>query len=128
MNNFKKWTGKQREKSLKMTNQAFKMGLLKRPTMCRVCGQTEGILQTHNKDYDVTLALLPKMIAGIANEEEIEAVKEVLVPLCWRCHMIYHSKYRNYAAYKKYFEEVKNGKMYPPVYHHDFNILKENGF
>lgn len=129
LNSFKKWSGAERERSLKLTNKAKAMGLLEEPKKCRVCGQTEGILMTHNKNYDVTLKYVPKMIAGTATQEEIEAVKEVLVPLCWRCHMIYHSKHRNPKAYKKYFEEVKDGKkVYPPVYHHDFNILKENGF
>jgi len=129
MNSYKKWSGEERTRSLRLTNKAKKMGLLDEPKMCRVCGQTEGILHTHNKDYDVTLALVPKMIDGTATKEEVEMVKEVLVPLCWRCHMILHSKYRNSEAYKKYFEEVKDGKKcYPPVYKHDYELLKENGF
>lgn len=128
MNGFQKWSGEERQKSLALTNQATRMGLLDKPKKCRVCGQDKGILHTHNKDYDVTLAYVPKMIDGTATEEEIKAVKDALVPICWRCHMIYHSYRRNPAAYRKYFDEVKNGKMYPPVYKHDFNILKENGF
>lgn len=128
MKSFQKWSGEERQKSLRLTNLAKKMGLLKEPKKCRVCGQDKGILHTHNKNYDITLNLVPKMINGTATEEEIESVKEVLVPLCWRCHMIYHSYRRNQSAYKKYFEEVKAGKVYPPVYKHDFDILKENGF
>jgi len=128
MNSYKKWTGAQRQKSLKLTNEAMKRGLLERPHKCRICGQEKGILHTHNKDYDVTLELVPKMLDGTATEEEMAKVKEVLVPICWRCHMIHHSKYRNPEAHDRYFEEVKNGKQYPPVYHHDFDILKENGF
>lgn len=128
MNSYKKWSGEERTKSLKLTNKAKKMGLLEEPKKCRVCGQEKGILHTHNKDYDVTLAYVPKMLDGTATEEEIAKIKDVLVPICWRCHMIYHAYWRNPAAYKKYFDEVKNGKMYPPVYKHDFNVLKENGF
>lgn len=127
MNNFKKWSGAEREKSLKLTNKAKALGLLQPAEKCRVCGQTKGILQIHNKNYDVTLAYVPKMLDGTATQEEIDAVKEVLVPLCWRCHMMYHSYYRNKEAVKRYFEEVKNGKMYPPVFKHDFAILREHG-
>jgi hypothetical protein len=128
MKSFKKWSAEERERSLKLTNQAKRMGLLEEPKQCRCCGQTEGILHTHNKNYDVTLSLVPKMITGTATEDEVRQVKEVLVPICWRCHMIYHSKYRNIAAYERYFAEIKAGKQYPPVYRHDFEILKENGF
>lgn len=118
MKDYQKWTGAQRQKSLKYTNQAKKMGLLEEPKKCRFCGQEKGILHTHNTDYDVTLEYVPKMIAGTATEEEIAKVKEVLVPICWRCHMMLHSEHRNPTAYKRYFEEVKNGKQYPPVYRH----------
>ena len=128
MKSFRKWSAADRERSLKLTKKAMSMGLLSAPTKCRCCGQTEGILHTHNKNYDVTLSLVPKMIDGTATPEEVAMVKEVLVPLCWRCHMVYHSKHRNPEAYARYFDEVKKGKMYPPVYRHDFNILKENGF
>lgn len=125
---YKKWSGQERQKSLALFNKAKKMGLISEPTKCRVCGQEKGILHTHNKDYDVTLEILPKMIEGVATAEEVEKVNDVLVPICWRCHMVYHSYYRNKDAYKRYFDEVKSGKMYPPVYKHDFNILKEHGF
>lgn len=128
MKSYKKWSPEERLESLKLTNKARSMGLLEAPTKCRCCGQTEGILHTHNKNYDVTLLLVPKIINGTATQDEVNQVKEVLVPLCWRCHMILHSKYRNLASYEKYFAEIKEGKQYPPVYKHNFEILKENGF
>ena len=59
---------------------------------------------------------------------EISQIHKALVPICWRCHMILHSYHRNPSAYKKYFQEVKDGIQYPPVYKHNFDILKENGF
>lgn len=126
---WRKWSGEERTKSFNMTAKALRKGLIPFASQCRVCGQTEGILMYHNKNYDVTLAFLPKLLAGTASPEEIDAIREVLVPLCWRCHMIYHSYWRNPAAYKRYFAEVKAGKMYPPVYKlNDWDKLKENGF
>lgn len=124
MNNYKGWTGEQRELSLKLTNRAKKLGLLEQPHKCKFCGQEKGILHTHNENYGVTLELVPKMLNGTATKEEIEKVKSVLWPICWRCHMIWHSKRRAPKQVEKYFEEVKNGKQYPPVYKHDFEILR----
>lgn len=126
MNNYKKWTGEERKKSLVLFNKAVKMGLIPRPTKCRICGQTEGILQTHNEDYDATLNYIPKMIDGTATEEEKAAVFKALVPICWRCHMMHHSRWISAWRVEKYFKEVKSGKMYPPVFNHDFGILKRD--
>lgn len=128
MKSFKKWSAQDRQKSLKLTNEAKKLGLIEEPKKCRACTKEKGIIHSHNKDYDVTLELVPKLITGTATEEEKAKIKDALVPLCWRCHMIYHSKHRNMSAYKKYVDEVTNGKIYPPVYKHNFEILKENGF
>ena len=124
MNNYKGWTVEQRELSLKLTNRAKKLGLLEQPHKCKFCGQEKGILHTHNENYGVTLELVPKMLNGTATKEEIEKVKSVLWHICWRCHMIWHSKRRAPKQVEKYFEEVKNGKQYPPVYKHDFEILR----
>jgi len=42
--------------------------------------------------------------------------------------MMHHSIKRNPEAVKKYFKEISEGKMYKPVYKHNFEILKiENG-
>lgn len=128
MNNYKKWTGAQRDESFRLFSKAMQAKLIKSPKKCKICGQTKGILMTHNRDYDVTLNYLPKLLAGTASEREKAQIRQVLIPLCWRCHMILHSYHRNPTAYRKYFHEVKIGKQYPPVYKHDFNILKENRF
>jgi hypothetical protein len=59
-------------------------------------------------------------------KEEKDKVNSVLEQICWRCHMLHHSVRRNKQAVEKYFEEIKNGKQYPPVYKHDFTILKRD--
>lgn len=116
MNRYKKWSGEDRLRSLKMTQEAQKRGLIPYPTQCRRCGQTKGIIHTHNHDYDVTLAITPKMLNGMATQEEIDKELEVLEPLCWTCHMMLHSWYKHPYAVNAYFEAVKQGKRWPAVY------------
>lgn len=75
-----------------------------------------GILQTHNMDYSVTLEFVPKMIAGVATEEEIKRVKSVLKHVCWRCHMMIHRAEDHPLSSERYFERVRNGERFRPVF------------
>ena len=130
MKSYKKWTKLQRLKSLQITNKAKQMGLIKKPKKCNRCGQTKGILHLHNEDYDWTLKELPKYLNG---EKEIdkkarEYIANCLEEICWICHMVHHSKYRNKKAHDEYFKKVKEGFKPAPVYKHDFEILKKYGF
>ena len=106
MQSYKGWTPAERYESLKKTKQAIRDGIIPKAHTCNRCGQTEGIIQYHNEDYSDPIKYLEM--------------------LCWRCHMIHHSTRRNPGAVKAYFEEVASGKRYPPVYKHDFNILKRD--
>ncbi|QDP66238.1 MAG: hypothetical protein Unbinned805contig1001_9 [Prokaryotic dsDNA virus sp.] len=127
MRDYKGWTGKQRKESLKLTNKAKELGWIKLPTCCNRCGQTKGILQLHNEDYSVTYNVLRDALDRFPaqiKKSEMKKVAEVLEELCWRCHMIHHSTHRNPQACENYFNEIKAGKQYPPVYRHNFDILK----
>lgn len=126
MNNYKKWTGAERAKSLRYHQVAIKMGLIQPPKKCRRCGQEKGIIQIHNHDYDVSLRVLPKLIDGTATEEEKAELDNAYEPLCWRCHMMLHSYYRNKEAVKHYFDRVRNGEQDSPVYRHNFAVLKDD--
>ncbi|GHU51714.1 hypothetical protein AGMMS49975_06030 [Clostridia bacterium] len=66
---------------------------------CHYCGQDEGIRHYHCEDYSTK-----------------ETVVGGSVPVCWRCHMMIHRRFRHPKSYEKYFEEVKSGKRYPPIY------------
>lgn len=127
MKSYKKWSAEERQRSLALTNRAKRLGLIPPATKCSICGQSEGIIQYHNENYDATLQYVPKLLLGTATDEERKAIAEALVPLCWRCHMVHHSMHRNKEAVERYFAEVRGGKRYPPVYRHDFEILKEHG-
>jgi len=104
MKSYKQWSAAERTASLKKTNQAIKDGLIPQATKCERCGQTEGKVMYHNEDYSDPI--------------------KYLVSMCWRCHMILHSQYRAPMACDKYWLEIKAGKMYPPVFKHDFKILE----
>jgi|TARA_R100001510_G_C7654982_1_gene213879 hypothetical protein len=129
MQTYKGWSGDFRKESLKLTNKAKRLGWIASPTCCNRCGQTKGILHLHNEDYDVTYYTLKKVFDRFPvtiTKEEKDKVNSVLEEICWRCHMLHHSVRRNKQAVEKYFAEIKNGKQYPPVYKHDFTILKRD--
>lgn len=129
MKNYKEWTGEFRKQSLKLTKAARKYGWIQDPKECNRCGQTEGILHLHNEDYDVTYYTLKDAFDRFPvsiTDEEHQKLNEVLEPLCWRCHMMHHSKSRNPQAVEQYFQDVEAGKQWPPVYRHDFDILKRD--
>ena len=129
MRNYKQWSAEFRKESLKLTNKAKKLGWIKQPTKCCKCGQEKGIIQLHNEDYDATYYTLRDAFNRFPvdiTEEELQKVNDALLELCWRCHMMHHSKHRNAEAVEQYFQEVKAGKQYPPVYRHNFDILKRD--
>jgi hypothetical protein len=129
MKTYKKWSPEFRKASLKLTNKAKKLGWIPQPKVCRRCGQDKGILHLHNEDYDVTYYTLTEVFNRFPVEitqEEIDKINEALEPICWRCHMMHHSVRRNKVAVENYFKEIKAGKRYPPVFRHDFTILKRD--
>ncbi|MBT6230481.1 MAG: hypothetical protein HOI47_27885 [Candidatus Scalindua sp.] len=127
MHKYKKWSAETRQASLKLTNKAKKMGWIPEPRKCRRCNQDKGIIHLHNEDYDVTLFTLQDVFKRFPVEitdKELENINEVLEPLCWRCHMVHHSIYRAPKACAEYWDDIKQGVWFEPVYKHNFNILK----
>ena len=84
----------------RIIKQAIRDGIIpdERLMKCERCGQDKGIRVYHCEDYS------PDKILGN------------LTCLCWRCHMQIHSKYKNSYEWRKYEEDINNGKRYPPVY------------
>ncbi len=106
MNDYKKWTGKEREKSLRLVNKARAMGMLPEPCECSLCGRRGVKIQEHSEDYDPTLDYVPLMIDGTATAKQVAAVKASLIPLCIRCHQWMHRKDENPEGFAKYVTEV----------------------
>lgn len=112
MKSYNGFTPEQRYKGLEIVKAAIANGELKpiNKCVCAHCGQDKGIRQYHSENYT------PENI-----------VKQV-VPLCWRCHMMLHSRFKHPKSYEKYKEDIKNGVKFKPVYKHDFSILNEHFF
>lgn len=110
MNSYNGFTGHQREQGDKLLKEAIAKGIIPDPMTqpCFICGQNEGIRHYHNEDY--------------SPENIIENARCV----CWRCHMMIHSRFRNPEAVAQYFiGVVLYGKKYPPVFRHDFKIIDD---
>lgn len=99
------FSGEQREEAGRFINKQIKAGIIRKPCKCNRCGQTEGIIHAHLEDYTIPV-----------KQEQIEE-------LCWRCHMMWHCRFRAPRQVEAYFAEVAAGKRWPAVYKHNFNIL-----
>lgn len=111
MNSYNGFSPAQRQKGDKIIKAAIAEGKLKPLTevKCYICGQDEGIRHYHNEDYS------PENVIADAR------------PVCWRCHMMIHKRFRHPKSYEKYISEVKAGKRYPPVYkHNDWGALTQH--
>lgn len=106
MKSYKQWSAAERNASLKKTNKAIADGVIPPATKCNRCGQVHGLVMYHNEDYSDPIKYLES--------------------LCWRCHMVHHSAHRAPAQCRVYWEEIKAGFVYPPVYKHDFKILERD--
>jgi len=129
--NFKQWTKEERSKSGAMTRRMKAAGLIGKASKCCKCGQDKGIIQLHNEDYDTTLEIGQNVVNRIPMSfegDEKDRYMGALLELCWTCHMILHSEHRNKTAHDNYFEAVKNGARFAPVFRHDFSELKKYGF
>ena len=115
MRDYKKWTAKERNRSLYLTRKAKALGLIEEPKKCRFCGRENGILHYHNTDYDVSLDVLPKLIKGVATSDELKMLEETFIPVCRTCHMMIHRAEKNPKASEVYFEKVKAACQPSPV-------------
>lgn len=119
MKNYKQWTPADRWRNLRLYKDALRLGLWNEPKKCRFCGQRHGILQTHCTDYDVSLNGLPKVLDGTISADEREKLEDVLIPVCWRCHMMIHKAEYHPLSSQYYFKLVKDGARFKPVFRPD---------
>ncbi len=61
---YKKWTGKQRLESYKLTKKAIEDGIIPPPTKCSKCGKTTGRIDYHNTNYDDPIKYLVMLCKG----------------------------------------------------------------
>ena len=101
MNSYNGFSGQQREKGNEILKQAVAEGVIpdQNTQPCCICGQDKGIRHYHNEDY---------------SEENI--VKDAHV-VCWRCHMMIHTRFRHPLSFAKYMIDVViYKKRFPPIF------------
>jgi len=84
-------------------NAEIAAGRVERPTECLACGQKRGRIDSHAEDYSEPFG--PHIYA---------------FPLCFRCHMMIHSRWgAGSVAFERYVEELEAGHRWPPTGHYD---------
>ena len=102
----------EREEGGRIIKEAVRNGVIpdERLMKCERCGQDKGIRVYHCEDYSP------------------ENILNDLTCLCWRCHMQIHSKFKDSYEWRKYEEDINNGKRYPPVYNKYWTKAYEKNF
>lgn len=91
----------ERNRGGRILKKAIEDGIIPDPMNCSccLCGQDKGIRHYHNEDY---------------SEENIFEDARVV---CWRCHMMIHTRFRHPLSFGKYMIDVTMyDKRYNPVY------------
>ena len=91
------FSGDQRNRAQRWLNEGFAAGLFPRPTICRACGQTQGIIDSHAEDYSEPFG--PHLLE---------------YPLCVVCHMMLHWRFRDPALWDRYRALIAAGYRHPP--------------
>ena len=107
MKDYNGYTAAQRSKSMDWLRAQWEVGAVKRPFKCCACGQDKGIIDAHAEDYS----------------EPFEAGKTDQYPLCYRCHMMVHCRFRNKDKWEWYRLQIKNGVRFKPFYSRNFPIF-----
>jgi hypothetical protein len=99
MNSYNGFSPTQRTRALRWLNAEYAAGRRSRPTSCQACGQTEGLLEAHSEDYSG-----PPFGANIGR-----------FGLCYRCHMMVHSRFRARRAFELYAHSIDRGLVWPAI-------------
>jgi hypothetical protein len=77
-----------------------------RPRVCCACGQDRGVIDAHAEDYTEPFG------------DHIDRY-----PLCYRCHMMVHCRFRCSEAWDAYRRAIRAGAGYEPIYTRSFGIV-----
>lgn len=101
MKSYNGFTGEQRIAGDEIVKKAIADGLLPNPNTqpCCICGQDKGIRHYHQEDYTP------------------EHIVENSRCVCWRCHMMIHTRFWHPKSFEKYMiDTILNKKRFDPVY------------
>ena len=90
MREYNGFSSNERAKVGKLQLEAIRSGKFPKPTVCELCGTTEGQLQLHNEDYSKPL--------------------EDAHPICRSCHLALHVRFTNPERWEKrkaYIHEIR---------------------
>lgn len=91
--------GKIREKSFRWMKREIEAGRVLPPSRCQDgCGETRGWHDYHTEDYSRPFG--PHIYA---------------YELCFRCHMMLHSRFRQPDAWRRYIDQLEAGAAYEPL-------------
>ncbi len=88
----------------------YLLGRRTRPTICEACGQDQGTIMAHSEDYSSPYG------------DHIGRFS-----LCFRCHMMVHSRGRSSAAFWHYVRQLEDGWVYPGLtWREGFNAIRRD--
>lgn len=88
----------QRMAGFRWLNGEYAAGRRTKPTVCEVCGQTEGPITAHSEDYSMPFG------DHIGRHG-----------LCYRCHMMIHCRFKAPQAWDTYKRHIRDGRIFVPV-------------
>lgn len=105
LSSYNGFTGERRLEIDKLVKAAYRDGSLERPAACMACGQDQGPIIGHLEDYD--------------------RWRDATIPLCQRCHLMLHCRWRAPAAWHRYRELVRMGYRFAPATGHFTQIVPQ---
>jgi hypothetical protein len=81
----------------------YKARRVQRPKECQACSQHQGVVEHHAEDYSEPFG--PHIHA---------------FALCFRCHLMVHSRFRNPVAWERYCDAIARGVQYAPSAKRDY--------
>jgi hypothetical protein len=107
LNSYNGFTPAQRNRAQAWLRHQWADGSLPRPTVCCACGQPEGIIDAHAESYAEPFG--PHLMQ---------------YPLCFRCHMHLHCRFRHPEAWDRYRAAVRCGVRFAAIYSRAFGVIE----
>jgi hypothetical protein len=106
MNSYNGFSPAQRNRAQAWLRDQWARGLRPRPSVCCACGQDQGVIDAHAEDYSEPFG------------DHTDSY-----PLCYRCHMMVHCRFRNRRAWDRYRGHIRAGLRFAPLYHRNFGQI-----
>jgi hypothetical protein len=87
-----------RDESFAWLKAGIAEGRIPPPSRCSACGETRGHMDYHTEDYSRPFG--PHIYAH---------------ELCFKCHMMIHSRFRMTKKWMVFVEQLENGAVYAPL-------------